>query len=84
MGNRPTHRLVIKRKDKQGPGTYAGAAWTTEQGWLSIRLNPGIVLSFRDCDEHYMTLFPIDENYPARGSEGKQEPPDYGDDDIPF
>ena len=54
---RPTHKLVAKRIGKDKSGMPIGVAWQNEQGWISIKLNPCVVISHND--EVYLSLYPI-------------------------
>lgn len=76
MGRRPTHRLVIKQRDGKLQ-TFAGVGWQNEQGWISINLNPAIVLDFKD--QHYISLYPIRYDEAPTG----QNQPYSGEDDEP-
>lgn len=80
-GTLPSHRVVIAEKENTKNKTFIGSAWTNRQGWISIKLGPGVVISHRDCEDHYISLYPLEEG------QGKVAPPtqeDDEDDDIPF
>lgn len=59
--NRPDYRLKMKPKH----GGYAcdlGVAWNVDGphgNFISVRLNPGVVLSHRDMADHFISLFPV-------------------------
>lgn len=61
-GDKPTHNLCIKRKDQRRVGSSAfvqvGVGWQNEKGQISIRLDAGVSLNWRDCDDLWITLFP--------------------------
>lgn len=83
---RPTHRLTIKRKE---PGSFAhsiGAAWMNDSGAVTIVLNPGVVLSHRDCEDHYLGLWPNErhEKTPRAEATSGYNDRDEADDEIPF
>ena len=60
--NHPSHHLLMKRKRSDGtdggPQIRIGCAWETPSGLLSLRLNPGTVISWRDMDDYLIGLFP--------------------------
>jgi len=63
FGIKPTHRLRIKAKTSGATGEV-GVGWLDqEDGHVSLRLNPGIVLDWRD--DVYLTLFPVDDKAAA-------------------
>lgn len=74
----PTHRLVIQEKNNKNSQTLAGVAWQNEKGWFSIRLNPGISLSYRDREDFFISLYPMTEG----GGPSKYESQEQ--DDVPF
>jgi hypothetical protein len=62
-GTRPTHRVCITRKDpERKTRTYAGVAWENENGCISIVLNPGIIVDWRD--DVWINLYEIDKAPP--------------------
>jgi len=61
MSKQPTHRLVLKEKDGKRR-TIAGAGWVNEEGWISLQLNPGVVLDSRLLEDHYLSLYPYDRD----------------------
>ena len=87
QGRPPDFRLSIKHR-VTGAAGVVGAAWKDDRGFLSIRLNPGVVLSWQD--DVYINLFPIEDTPKFRtpravappGPPSPPEPPP--DDDIPF
>lgn len=59
-GNRPDFTLkVVNRTTKAR--TFAGAGWATDYGGVTIKLNPGVVLDWRMCEDHYIVLVPNEE-----------------------
>ena len=59
MANKPTHKLVMKHKNTGAISTI-GAVWTTPSrngDFLSLKLNPGTVISHRDCEDHFLGIF---------------------------
>lgn len=60
---KPTHRLSMKIKQEDRKGEYAevGSGWATPEGVISVKLNVGVVLDWRDREGTILTLFPIDE-----------------------
>lgn len=69
---RPTHTLKVAEPvpdgadAKAGRWTSAGVAWANNDGSLSIHLNPGIVLSWKDR----LTIIA----FPARPPQGPYQP----------
>lgn len=58
MGRKPTHDLcMIQRDGKKGGFQTIGAGWTTEKGDISIKLNRGVIISWRDMDDHALYIF---------------------------
>lgn len=56
----PTHNLMMKDKDG-GKAARVGALWTNSAGGLSLKLNRGVVLSWRDTEDCWLTVWPADE-----------------------
>lgn len=56
-GTKPTHELKVKTED----GDYAtvGVAWLSKEGWISMKLNPCVVLSYETLKDKTLTLFPV-------------------------
>lgn len=81
--NHPTHRLVIIEKANKKNRTNAGAAWRHENNWFSIKLKPGIVISHRDCEDFYLSLYPVHEAEQPKEQQ-VTDPAMEEDDDIPF
>lgn len=67
MAGKPTHRLLmkVKREDRSGDYAEVGAAWLSASGAISLKLNVGVTLSWRDREDTILTLFP--ENAPDEG-----------------
>lgn len=60
---KPTHRLTLKHKEG-GISSSVGVAWPSKNGrGFTIRLNPGIVISHRDLEDHFLGMWEIE--YPA-------------------
>lgn len=57
---RPTHRLKILHKASRR-STELAAGWQNEDGSISLVLNPGVELSWRDALDCVVTLFPANE-----------------------
>jgi len=69
---KPSHVVMIKKKD----GKFyhrVGAAWEDDRGFLSIKLDPCIVLS--DRDDIFINIFPNKDRPPNQGSDGSDEIP---------
>lgn len=78
MAAGPTHRL--KLRDAKNRTAEVGVGWmNAETGAISVRLNPGTVLSWRDIEDSTLTFFPADDK-PKSQSErrGPPLPPGYG------
>jgi hypothetical protein len=54
--NRPTHELKLLDVDS-GDTSLVGVAWAKENGTISVKLNPGVVLSYDNLKGKYLTLF---------------------------
>lgn len=61
MTSRPTHHIIIKDKENKFRKTLAGVAWVNAEGWFSIALNPGIVLTAELCENYYVNMYPTKE-----------------------
>ncbi len=62
--NPPQYNLKMRLNDekvKYRPSTVLGVGWDNTKGGISIKLNPGVIISYRDCEDHYLTLWPIDD-----------------------
>lgn len=71
--NKPSHRLLMKSKST-GAYTVVGVGWATKTGnGVSIFLNPGCVLHWRDAGDCILTLFPADQ-VPADGGSPVVDP----------
>ncbi len=51
----PTHEITIRKKQGKGYATVIGVGWENEFG-ISLVLNPGVTLSHRDCEDHYINI----------------------------
>ncbi len=83
MGAKPGYNLILADKSNTKNQTKAGAAWVSPEGYISIQLNPGVSIDYKDCERFYISLYPLkdDERPPSGG------PPRDGFDDgndIPF
>ena len=58
---RPAYRLSVKSRQPDGGYGVIGAGWAREDGSISIKLNPCVVLSH--SDDVMIFLFPTDEDY---------------------
>ena len=58
-GAKPTHRVCVLDKETSARGEV-GVAWERDDGAISIKLNPGTVLSYVDSQHMLITLFPND------------------------
>ena len=56
--NRPTHELKLLDVDTGDTGVV-GVAWQRADGHTSIKLNPGVVLSYDNMKGKYLTLFKV-------------------------
>lgn len=70
---RPTHVLRMARKPagpdgKAGYGHDIGVGWLYADGAIGVVLNPGVVLSHRDCEDYWITLRAIDTALPPSGT----------------
>jgi len=84
----PTHTLVVYERG----GTQrcsAGVAWLEQNGSLTLKLNPGVRISWDD--DVTLKLFPQDYNQQRRtegqrsGTSRSNKPrPGYDDEDVPF
>ncbi len=92
----PTHNVCVQR---EGVKTWhpVGVGWMNDYGAITIKLNPMVDLGRMGPLDH-LKLFPKDYNRnmgprsgPTKSNPdtqdpppGAEEPPDFGDDDIPF
>ena len=55
----PTHKLKLKARNRNDPATnVVGVAWEHDGGRrISIALHPGVVISWRDCEDFMLTLW---------------------------
>lgn len=63
LGRQPTHLLKMRLRDKDGTGIVA-VGWLNDKGGISMQLKLGVVLSFRDNDHVWLTLWPNDYDGP--------------------
>jgi hypothetical protein len=87
--NAPNYVLMVKPKRQNAVATKVGVAWMDEEGRLSIKLEPCVVLHWND--DLWLSLYPDRNNpptFPGMSSKSWPEedsgPPPYGDEDVPF
>lgn len=82
-GRPPDYKLSLKHR-VTGVSGQVGAAWKDERGFLSVKLNPGVTLSWQD--DVYLALFPVDATTPSPRGRALpfSAPPKPPDDDMPF
>lgn len=84
-GRKPTHRFKALNKETSETATL-GAAWLNDDGTLTVKIDPFIVLT--NAPGHVLTLFPEEGKEQRIASRAKRRPyPDYNQndgDDIPF
>lgn len=82
---KPTLFLWITEKANTKNRTRAGAAWESEYGGYTIKLNPGIVIDARLAETCYLTLkAPMTEEERADWLAGKGVGSKPEDDDVPI
>jgi len=84
MSRKPDYNLCVKPKNGPGVNNRVGAAWKDEQGRISIKLNPCVVISH--LDDVWIGLFPAEKpqyNKSYQSYEDPHPPVDF-DDDVPF
>ena len=60
--NRPTHLLKMKsRDDSDGPWVRMGVGWENNKGNVTLSLNMGVVLNWRDKEDYILILVPNNE-----------------------
>lgn len=61
--DKPDFILKMKSRDRDKKGSCRiGAGWLNAAGGIGVKLNMGVVLSFRDYDEYIVTLWPAEED----------------------
>lgn len=78
--NRPTHNVVVAKKDNAKDRIEVGSGWMNEQGWISIKLRPCVVLS--DRDDIFISIYPRKDFMPTHEPDDGFEPVD-DDDEQP-
>jgi hypothetical protein len=78
-GRKPTHRFKALNKDT-GETATLGAAWLNDDGTLTVKMDPFIVLT--NAPGHVLTLFP-EAGKEQRVAAARRRRPDDGE-DIPF
>lgn len=62
-GDRPNFLLKMKSRDrKKKDSAVIGVGWSNEAGGISIKLNKGVSISFRDQEDHIFTLWMSEED----------------------
>jgi len=58
----PDYRLMLNPKDDDNRdfNRDVGVAWKTKFGGISLRLNPGIVISYETLQDFFLILTPIE------------------------
>lgn len=83
MRGPPTHTILLKLKDGGSPAHRIGVAWDMG-GWFSMLLDPGVSLSWRDCNDCWLTLTKEKRYGNANNSEDTPPPVDTGLDGDEF
>lgn len=61
--NQPDWILKMGPKgSKKSPSAPIGVGWSNRAGGISIKLSRGMVLSWRDFEDYFVTLWPIDDD----------------------
>lgn len=61
-GNKPSYKLKMRSSDmKSRAQSVVGVGWPNTKGGVNIKLNPGVVLSWRDMSDSMLTLWPVDD-----------------------
>ncbi len=64
----PDFILKMKSRDRDLKDTARiGAGWLNSKGSIGIKLNKGVTISYRDCDDHIFTLWPNDDEEEDQG-----------------
>jgi hypothetical protein len=62
-GDQPDFILKMKSRDRKKKGAVRiGAGWLNSAGGIGIKLNMGVVLSYRDGEDYIFTLWPTDDD----------------------
>lgn len=62
-GDAPDCLLKMKSRDrKKKDSAVIGVGWTNGAGGVSIKLNKGVHLDWRDSEDQIITLWPIDDD----------------------
>lgn len=64
-GSKPTHRLKLLHAPSQRT-SEVGVGWLNEDGSISVVLQVGVTLDWRDKQDCVLTLFPIDRTKESR------------------
>lgn len=79
---KPDYFLYAKKKGSKA-GAKIGAAWDTDWGSISIKLNPCVVLT--DRDDIYINLYTATTEQPKLSDDSEiPYKPGPGNDDMPF
>lgn len=54
--------IMMKPKREGGKSTRIGAGFKNEWGGINFILSTGVNISFRDCHDHWLTLWPNDKD----------------------
>lgn len=89
-GRKPDYNLWMSEKNGRRRSRIGCAWWNSKQG-LSLDLTPGVVLSWRDMGEYYITLWPAEkedlvdsDQLDLDNESGPILSTKYDHDDIPF
>ena len=70
---RPTHQVVVTSKANPRDRSIVGVAWQSDWGF-SMVLKAGIVLDWRMCETHFISIRPTWENREARATGATPKP----------
>lgn len=58
----PTHQLKLKSRDPDSPvQSTVGVGWLNSAGGISVKLNPGVSLSWLLNDDFMLTVWPLED-----------------------
>ena len=79
---KPTHNLCMKKRDEEGgKWVQIGAGWMNDRNAISVRLNMGVTLSWRDMERYSLYLF---KNKFREDPKPPEPVPPPTDDDVPY
>lgn len=62
-GDQPDFILKMKSRDRSKKGSAKiGAGWTNSAGGIGIKLNMGVCIDHRDCEDYIFTLWMADDD----------------------